>query len=280
MKRIAIFGKGGIGKSTFAAALAIQFQKGGDKVLHVGCDPKHDCSLRHGPRRSVPTVMDELIRYRGRMGAKQFEQTIISDTESGVHVLEAGGPEPGKGCAGRAVSMMLTLLDSSERIKEGYYDTVILDVLGDVVCGGFAAPLQSPWPSDTVIVVSHEFMSIYAANNIAKGISNLTTAGDSRLVGIVANRVDTPMGRAIVEAFAERLSTRVLGTIPYCEDVLIADASGGSLPHISSSSDWAKACRGVYEELEKVTDEDRIIPTPLTEEDLRALYVSVRDSFS
>jgi nitrogenase iron protein NifH len=280
MKRIAIFGKGGIGKSTFAAALAIQFHNAGDRVLHVGCDPKHDCSMRHGPRRSVPTVMDEMLRYRGRMGAKEFEETIISDTESGVHVLEAGGPEPGKGCAGRAVSMMLTLLDSSARIRDGFYDTVVLDVLGDVVCGGFAAPLQSPVPSDTIIVVSHEFMSIYAANNIAKGISNLTTAGESRLVGVVANRVDTPLGRAIVEAFAEKLSTRVLGVIPYCEEVLMADASGGALPSVSPSDEWLAACHGVYEALENVGDKDRVVPTPLAEQDLRSLYAKVRESFT
>lgn len=279
MRLITLYGKGGIGKSTVAAAIASLYHLEGGRVLHVGCDPKHDASLRHAPLREVPTIMDELVRLRGRIGPKEFEEAIVEETRTGVHVLECGGPEPGKGCAGRAVSLALNLLEASEKIRDGYYDTVILDVLGDVVCGGFAAPLRASVPADVVLVVSRDFMSLYAANNIARGIGNLTTAGNSRLVGVVGNRVNDEAGRMLVKRFAERLGTQLFGIIPHDEDVFMAPHVGGrSFDEAEDGSDYVRACREVFEGVRAVRTEDRVVPTPLSDEELGRLFARAMDS--
>ncbi len=278
MRLITFYGKGGIGKSTVAAAVATLFRNNGGPVLHVGCDPKHDASLRHAPRRPVPTVMDELTRLRGNMGPRELEAAIVAETQTGVHVLECGGPEPGRGCAGRAVSLALNLLEASERFKGGYYDTVILDVLGDVVCGGFAAPLRASTPADVVLVVSRDFMSLYAANNIAKGIGNLTTAGHSRLVGVIGNRVDDEIGRGLVHAFAEQLGTRVLGIIPFDAAVFNALHVGGcAFDTVEGGSAYVRACQDVYEAIRDARDCDRVLPTPFEDEELGRTFARAVD---
>ncbi len=280
MRRITFFGKGGIGKSTVSSAMATLFQESGARVLHVGCDPKHDSHIRHGPRVPVPTVMDEFVRLSGTMGPDEFDQSIVTDTETGVHVIEAGGPEPGMGCAGRAVALMLDLLDRSKAIREDRYDVVVLDVLGDVVCGGFATPLRSPVPSDVCLVTSEDFMSLYAANNIAKGLSNLTTVGQSRLIGVIGNRIHSDLGLAAVERFASMIESRVLGVLPYSDSVLLADAEGTPLDLLEPDSDWSRACRKTFETMADADAHQRVVPAPLTDEDLRGIFTHIRQDVS
>ena len=272
MRLITLYGKGGIGKSTTAAALAILFQEAGLSVLHVGCDPKHDAALRHAPSRPVPTVMELMVREQTALKPEHLESAIVTTTGTGVHVMECGGPEPGKGCAGRAVSLALDLLQAFARIRDDFYDLAILDVLGDVVCGGFAAPLRVSTPADVILLVSRDFMSLYAANNIAKGISNLTTVGRSRLVGVIGNRIDGPVERELVSDFAARLGTRVLGVLPTSEAVDRATDLGLALHEPGEPSAYLSACLGVRQALEAVTEGDRIVPTPLTDEALGLLF--------
>jgi nitrogenase subunit NifH len=269
MRRIVFLGKGGIGKSTVTANLAILFQRSGRRTLQVGCDPKHDSYLKHADEGTVETVMARFAAT-GRMDGPELERMVVVG-RTGVHVLEAGGPEPGKGCAGRAVSLTLDLLNDYP-VLYARYDVVVYDVLGDVVCGGFAAPLRDSVPSDVVLVVSGEYMALYAANNIARGLRNLSDLGEARLVGVVANRISDERQASAVEAFASRIGTRVLGRIPFSQDVARADACGRTIVEEGRSADLAACYEAVYRRLDAVTGADRIVPAPLDDRELKDLY--------
>lgn len=207
-QRIAIYGKGGIGKSTVATSLSVLFAMAGDKVLHVGCDPKRDSSLRLIDGAPRPSVLEALEACGDQISPDQ----IVSVGRHGVELVEAGGPEPGVGCAGRGVSLMLERLDQLGLVEQRAYDRVVYDVLGDVVCGGFAAPLRRGIGQRVYIVTSEEPMSLYAANNIAKAVVKASRNGVS-LGGLIVNLREQGDFRAPLEAFASSLGTRIIGTI-------------------------------------------------------------------
>ncbi len=207
-QRIAIYGKGGIGKSTVATSLSVLFAMAGDKVLHVGCDPKRDSSLRLIDGALRPSVLEALEACGDKISPDQ----IVSVGRHGVELVEAGGPEPGVGCAGRGVSLMLERLDQLGLVEQRAYDRVVYDVLGDVVCGGFAAPLRRGIGQRVYIVTSEEPMSLYAANNIAKAVVKASRNGVS-LGGLIVNLREHGDFRAPLEAFASSLGTRIIGTI-------------------------------------------------------------------
>ncbi|MDR1177409.1 MAG: AAA family ATPase [Spirochaetaceae bacterium] len=182
MAEFAVYGKGGIGKSTIAANLSAALALAGKKVLQIGCDPKHDSTrlLLHG--RRITTVLDYL---KETSPDKCRLADVVHQGVFGVHCVEAGGPEPGVGCAGRGI---LTTFELLERlgVKSRSYDAVVYDVLGDVVCGGFAVPIRRDYAEKVYIISSGEFMSIYAANNILRGLKNYD--GDyGRAGGVILN---------------------------------------------------------------------------------------------
>jgi len=273
VRRIVVLGKGGIGKSTVTANLAILSHRAGFRTLQIGCDPKHDSYLKHAAEGSVETVMTRFAR-RGRMDGKELDRLIV-EGRTGVHVLETGGPEPGKGCAGRAISITLDLLNDYPALYERY-DRVFYDVLGDVVCGGFAAPLRHSNMSDVVLVVSGEYMALYAANNIARGLRNLADLGGARLVGIVANRIHDERQAAVVEEFAALLGTSVLGVIPFSLDVSRTDAYGTTVVEEGWDHDLAACYEHVFRAIEDLPESARIIPTPMDERELRDLVFQAR----
>lgn len=206
MQKITIFGKGGIGKSTLSANLAAVYARQGLRVLLVGCDPKHDTTIALTDGRPIKTVVEQAAFMDSAGGDLS---RILVRGRLGIDCVEAGGPEPGIGCAGRGIGRMITILEGAGVLQEGRYDLALFDVLGDVVCGGFAAPLRQGFADKVVIVTSEELMSLYAANNIARAIRNYSDNGVV-LCGLVANLRDQGADRGAVERFAARIGTGVL----------------------------------------------------------------------
>jgi nitrogenase iron protein NifH len=203
--RIAIYGKGGIGKSTVATNLSVLFAQAGLKVLHVGCDPKRDSSMKLLDGPAPPTVLEAMAAHGDRVKLTD----IVAIGRHGVEFVEAGGPEPGVGCAGRGVAMMIERLDELKLVEKRGYDVVLYDVLGDVVCGGFAAPLRKGIGREVYVVTSEEPMALFAANNIARAV--VRYAGNGVVLGgLIVNLRERGPFRDTLEAFARRLGTRVL----------------------------------------------------------------------
>ncbi len=217
---LAIYGKGGIGKSTISANISASLAMDGKKVLQIGCDPKHDSTRQLLNGKEPETVLD----YIRSVGPADYRlQDVLLKGRFGVGCIEAGGPRPGVGCAGRGI---ITAFDFLERfhVKDDY-DIVLYDVLGDVVCGGFAVPIRREYADRIILVTSGEFMSVYAANNILRGIKNYD--GDrSRVLGIVLNCRNVEDEEERVSAFADAVSLPILAKIPRDEIFALAEREG------------------------------------------------------
>jgi nitrogenase iron protein NifH len=206
MESIVFFGKGGIGKSTIASNMSVILACGGRKVLHVGCDPKMDCCLSL-MRKHIPPFADT----SGEGTEAALRKSIHPAAVKGVHCIEAGGPQPGVGCAGTGIGTMLDAMKDSSLMEKDGYDVAVFDVLGDVVCGGFAAPLRRGFAKKAVIVTSEEVLSLYAASKLMMMISNYARNG-VYLAGLVVN-AKNPAGVRVAEDFARAAGTRILGVI-------------------------------------------------------------------
>ena len=208
MKRIAFYGKGGIGKSTTAANISAAMALTGASVWQIGCDPKNDSTrLLLGGICQTP-VLEKLRRE----GEKFTVTDCILTGFAGVRCVEAGGPEPGVGCAGRGIIMALERLEHAQCIQKT--DTVLYDVLGDVVCGGFAMPIREGYAQEVYLISSGELMSLYAANNIAKGIRRFAANGSVRLGGVIGNGRNVPGEEKLLAAFAQRINTKLVAYLP------------------------------------------------------------------
>lgn len=181
MKKIALYGKGGIGKSTTAANTAAAMVQAGLRVLQIGCDPKADSTLLHGAGR-MRTVLDAL-----RSGESFGLDEVVRTGRDGVVCVECGGPVPGTGCAGRGIVTAFDYLKEHHVYERYEPDVVLYDVLGDVVCGGFALPMRGEYARNVFIVTSGEKMSLYAAANIALALAQFRTRGYARLTGLIQN---------------------------------------------------------------------------------------------
>ena len=217
MYKLAIYGKGGIGKSTVCCNLAAAMAKRGLTVMQIGCDPKADStSLLTGGRR-LPTV----LHSTREKGAALTLPDVVFRSESGVFCVEAGGPQPGVGCAGRGIINALETLERLGAFAEYQPDIVLYDVLGDVVCGGFSMPMRR---ADAVCVVSSgEKMSVYAAANICMAVQSFRSRGYAVLGGIILNRRGVPDEDAAVAALAADFDTQLLGTVDRSEEIALAE---------------------------------------------------------
>ena len=219
MIKIAVYGKGGIGKSTTVSNVAAALAEKGLKVMQIGCDPKADSTmqLRHG--EAVPTVL-ELVNQR----KNDFElEDMVRIGFGGVVCVEAGGPTPGMGCAGRGIITALEKLKEKGAYEVYQPDVVLYDVLGDVVCGGFTMPMRKGYADKVFIVTSGENMSIHAAANIAMAIDNFKNRGYASLGGLILNRRNVKREDKKVAELADDFKTSVVGTLSRSEQVLLAE---------------------------------------------------------
>jgi nitrogenase iron protein NifH len=262
IKQIAIYGKGGIGKSTTTSNISAALSKAGYKVMQFGCDPKADSTntLRGGTY--IPTVLDTL---REKKQVKPEE--VIFKGFNGIYCVEAGGPAPGVGCAGRGIITAVQMLKQLNVYEELDLDVIIYDVLGDVVCGGFAVPIREGIAEHVFTVSSADFMAIYAANNLFKGIKKYSNSGGALLGGLIANSINAPYAREIVDDFVDRTKTQVIEYIPRSVTVTQAELQGKTAIEASPNSAQAK----IYTELAKkvVETTESKVPSPLDTSELR-----------
>lgn len=221
VRQIAVYGKGGIGKSTISANVSAALALGGARVLQIGCDPKQDSTRLLVEGRRLMTVLDYL---RTTEPGDRAPDSVVHAGFSGVACVEAGGPEPGVGCAGRGILSALDLLENLGVGEEGY-DVVLYDVLGDVVCGGFAVPLRERYADFIYIVTSGEFMSLYAANNILRGVRNFEERG-LRMAGLILNGRGLPDEDDRVRRFADAVRLPVVASIPRSQVIGEAEQMG------------------------------------------------------
>ncbi|MDR3167254.1 MAG: AAA family ATPase [Treponema sp.] len=222
MKKIAVYGKGGIGKSTTVSNLSAALSLEGFKVMQIGCDPKADSTKNLTGGESVKTVLDVL---RGKKEGVRLED-LVTPGFNGILCVEAGGPTPGIGCAGRGIIAAFEKLEELGAYETYKPDIVLYDVLGDVVCGGFAMPMREGYADEVVIVSSGEMMALYAAYNIAQAIKNFAGRSYASLSGIILNRRNIENERALAEKAAAEIGTVIIGEIPRCSLVQDAEVEG------------------------------------------------------
>jgi nitrogenase iron protein NifH len=231
-------------------------------VLQIGCDPKSDSTntLRGG--RYIPTVLDSL---REKSDVKL--EDVVFQGFGGVYCVEAGGPAPGVGCAGRGIITAVDLLKRKHVFQELDLDMVIFDVLGDVVCGGFSVPIREGIAEHVFTVSSADFMSIYAANNLFKGILKYSNSGGALLGGIIANSINAPHAKDIIDHFAELTGTRIIEYVPRSVTVTQAELSGKTTIEAAPRSAQADIYRELADRVYRLTE--ATVPAPLDEHQLR-----------
>ncbi len=262
MRKFCIYGKGGIGKSTIVSNMAVALAEDNKSVMVMGCDPKADAT-RNIVGRRIPTILDA---FRNKGPDQMKLEEIVYKGFNGVYCAEAGGPEPGVGCAGRGVmtaSEMLTRHGAFDQINP---DVVIYDVLGDVVCGGFALPLRNGLADDVYIVTTCDPMAIYAANNICKGIKRFADRDEVFLGGIIYNGRSAINDPSIVDRFARKLGTRVIGGIAMSGVIPKAEIRHKTVIEYEPDSEIAEGFRVLAKSI--YNNQDRVIPEPLSDDEL------------
>ena len=266
IRQIAIYGKGGIGKSTTTQNLTAGLVEHGKKVMVVGCDPKADSTRLLLGGLAQKTVLDT-IRDEG----ENVELDRIMKTGfGGTRCVESGGPEPGVGCAGRGIITSISMIENLGAYTDDL-DFVFYDVLGDVVCGGFAMPIREGKAKEIYIVASGEMMALYAANNIAKGISRYAKAGGVRLGGIICNSRNVDRELDLLRAFAKELGTQLLYFVPRDNIVQRAEINRKTVIEYKPDSAQAQEYRNLAEAV--INNTTFTIPTPMTQERLEQILL-------
>jgi len=265
MRQVAIYGKGGIGKSTTTQNLTAALSTMGKKIMQIGCDPKADSVkfLMNGKKQ--PSVLDTLRKE----GEVQLED-VLKIGFGGIKCVESGGPEPGVGCAGRGIITSIGLLENLGAYTDDL-DYVFYDVLGDVVCGGFAMPIREGKAKEIYIVASGEMMALYAANNICKGIQKFAESGGTRLGGIICNSRNVDREKELVSHFAQKLGSQMIQFVPRDNVVHQSEIHKQTVIQYAPTSNQAKA----YLDLAKAVDENEmfVIPKPMEYEELEEVMM-------
>ncbi|KOA21205.1 nitrogenase iron protein 1 [Clostridium homopropionicum DSM 5847] len=267
MRQVAIYGKGGIGKSTTTQNLTAGLAEMGKKVMVVGCDPKADSTRLLLGGLAQKTVLDTL-----REEGDDIElDAILKEGYGSIKCVESGGPEPGVGCAGRGIITSISMLENLGAY-EADLDYVFYDVLGDVVCGGFAMPIREGKAQEIYIVASGEMMALYAANNIAKGIQKYANTGGVRLGGIICNSRKVDNERELLEAFATELGSQLIHFVPRDNQVQRAEIHKKTVIDFSPEAEQADEYRALAKKIEE--NKMFVIPKPMTQDRLEEILMA------
>ncbi|MFP4014021.1 MAG: nitrogenase iron protein [Chitinispirillaceae bacterium] len=268
MRKVAIYGKGGIGKSTTTQNTVAGLAELGKKIMVVGCDPKADSTRLLLGGLAQKSVL-QTLREEG-------EDVELDDIRKvgfkGTICVESGGPEPGVGCAGRGIITSINMLEQLGAYAESVgLDYVFYDVLGDVVCGGFAMPIREGKAQEIYIVVSGEMMAMYAANNICKGIVKFAEAGGVRLGGLICNSRKVDNEYDMIDAFAKKLGTQMIYFVPRDNMVQKAEINRKTVIEF----DYTQPQADHYRNLAKAVDENEmfVIPKPMDTSELEQLLI-------
>lgn len=267
MRQIAIYGKGGIGKSTTTQNTVAALAEAGKKIMVVGCDPKADSTrlLLHGLNQK--TVLDTL-----RDEGEDIDlEDILLQGFGGTRCVESGGPEPGVGCAGRGIITSINLLESLGAYTPDL-DYVFYDVLGDVVCGGFAMPIREGKAQEIYIVASGEMMALYAANNISKGIQKYAQSGGVRLGGIICNSRKVDNELELLTAFAKELGSQLIHFVPRDNMVQRAEINKKTVIDFDPTQPQANEYRTLAGNIDN--NDMFVIPKPMTQDRLEELLMT------
>ncbi|HAC63251.1 MAG TPA: nitrogenase iron protein [Cyanothece sp. UBA12306] len=268
MRQIAFYGKGGIGKSTTSQNTLAGMAQQGQRIMIVGCDPKADSTRLILNCKAQVTVL-HLAAERGAVEDLELDEVLLQGFED-IKCVESGGPEPGVGCAGRGIITSINFLE-----EEGAYedlDFVSYDVLGDVVCGGFAMPIREGKAQEIYIVTSGEMMAMYAANNIARGILKYAHTGGVRLGGLICNSRNVNKEIELIEELAERLNTQMIHFVPRSKQVQEAELRRQTVIQYSPDHPQADEYRTLGN---KIVDNTKLtIPTPIDNDELEELLIN------
>jgi len=267
MRQIAFYGKGGIGKSTTQQNTMAAMAEQGKRIMIVGCDPKADSTRLMLHAKAQTSVMSTAAEL-GSVEDVELED-VLREGYRGVKCVESGGPEPGVGCAGRGVITSINFLEANGAYNN--LDYVTYDVLGDVVCGGFAMPIREKKAQEIYIVTSGEMMAMYAANNIARGILRYAHTGGVRLGGLICNSREVDNERELIEELARRLNTQMIHFLPRDKAVQRAELRRMTVLEYDPEAPMAQE----YRTLARKIDDNKMmnIPTPIEMDDLEQLLV-------
>lgn len=269
LRQCAIYGKGGIGKSTTTQNLVAALAEAGKKVMIVGCDPKADSTRLILHSKAQTTIM-HLAAEAGSVEDLELED-VLKVGYGDVKCVESGGPEPGVGCAGRGVITAINFLE-----EEGAYDEdldfVFYDVLGDVVCGGFAMPIRENKAQEIYIVCSGEMMAMYAANNIAKGIVKYANSGGVRLAGLICNSRQTAREDELIMELARQMGTHMIHFVPRDNVVQRAEIRRMTVIEYEPTAKQADEYRALAQKV--LHNKNLVIPTPITMDALEELLMN------
>jgi nitrogenase iron protein NifH len=268
MRQCAIYGKGGIGKSTTTQNLVAGLAELGKKVMIVGCDPKADSTRLILHAKAQNTIM-QMAADAGSVEDLELED-VLKVGYGNIKCVESGGPEPGVGCAGRGVITAINFLEE-EGAYEDDLDFVFYDVLGDVVCGGFAMPIRENKAQEIYIVCSGEMMAMYAANNISKGIVKYASSGGVRLAGLICNSRNTAREDELIIELARQLGTQMIHFVPRDNVVQRAEIRRMTVIEYDPKAKQADEYRTLAQKI--IDNKMFVIPTPITMDALEDLLM-------
>ncbi|BAY24198.1 nitrogenase iron protein [Calothrix sp. NIES-2100] len=267
IRQIAFYGKGGIGKSTTSQNTLAAMAEVGQRILIVGCDPKAD-STRLILHTKAQTTVLHLAAERGAVEDLELEEVVIEGFR-GIRCVESGGPEPGVGCAGRGIITAINFLEENGAYSN--VDFVSYDVLGDVVCGGFAMPIREGKAQEIYIVTSGEMMAMFAANNIARGVLKYAHTGGVRLGGLICNSRKTDREDELITTLADRLSTQMIHFVPRDNIVQHAELRRMTVNEYAPDSNQANEYRTLADKI--INNQNLAVPTPIEMDELEELLI-------